>query len=52
MTQISECVNLPYSKSNSEESYKVVKFSVTEQESQENCCSNNSSQKDFSQEKL
>ena len=52
ITQVKRHADSSCSRSNSEESYKVIKFSETEQESQENCYSNNSDQKDFSQEKL
>ena len=42
-TQVKRYVDLLYSKSDSEKSYKVVKFSEMKQESQKNCYSNNSS---------
>ena len=51
-TQVKRCIDLLYLRSDSEKSYKIIEFSETEQESQENHYFNNSSQKDFSQEKL
>ena len=47
-TQVTRHSDLLYFKSDSEKSYKVIKFSETEQESQENHYSNNSSQENFS----
>ena len=51
-TQVKRHVDLLYSRSDSEEIYKVKKFSETEQKSLENHYTNNDSQKDFSQEEL
>ena len=42
VTQVKKCVDLLYSRSDSEKSYKVVKFLKTEQESQENHYSDDS----------
>ena len=60
-TQVRECVSLLYSKSDSEESYEVIKSSSTEKESPQNQSdymqhrnyySSDSSQENFSQEEL
>ena len=60
-TQVKRCVNLLYSKSDSEESYEVIELSSTEKKSLQdqsdytqhrNHYSSNSSQENFSQEEL
>ena len=60
-TQVKRCVNSLYSKSDSEESYEVIESFSTEKKllqneldytQQENHYSSDSSQEDFSQEKL
>ena len=52
VTQIKRCVDLLYFKSDSEESYEVVKIFITEKKLRENHYSSDDSHEDFSQEEL
>ena len=46
--QVKRCVNLLYSRSDSKESYEVMKFFITEKKVRENHNFSNDSHKDFS----
>ena len=50
--QVKRCVDSLYLRSDNEESYEMIKFSEIKQKLQKNCYFSDSSQKDFSQEKL
>ena len=52
VTQVKRHVDLSYSKSDSEESYEIIKSFITEKKSRENHYSSDNSQRDFSQEEL
>ena len=50
--QVKRCVNSLYSKSDSEESYEMIKFFTTEKKLRENHYFSNDSHENFSQEEL
>ena len=52
VTQVKRYVDSLYSKSDSEESYEIIKFFITEKKLRENHYFSDNSQKDFSQEEL
>ena len=50
--QVKRCVDSLNSRSNSEESYEIIKFSTTEKKLRENHYFSDNSHEDFSQEEL
>ena len=47
VTQVKRCVDLLYSKSDNDKSYKVIKFSIIEKKSRENHYSSDNNHEDF-----